>query len=129
VQKGESLTKAAKSNNEALLETGLFLASDVTIPKMGENPRIAEAGFGLTSANKYSPPVRGNDGIYLLELKDRQAPPDTVFNAMSDSLHFEALSQKQSLIYNEWYNQLRQKAKIEDFRDQYFTDIPATEGS
>jgi peptidyl-prolyl cis-trans isomerase D len=83
-------------------------------------PEVIGAAFALTPEHNISPPVKTEKGGYVLELVTKSDPDQTAFEAVKDSLA-GALSEKvQADTFNRWYAQLKEKAKIESYLDEYY---------
>jgi len=84
------------------------------------SPEIIGAAFALTPTHKISPPIKAERGSYVLELVSKSALDDTAFEAVKDSLRTDLLEKKQNSMFQVWYAQLKEKAEIEDYREDYF---------
>ena len=122
LQKGQSLTKVAKSRKLTVGETGLFKANEPLIPKVGRSPEFIERALAFSPQGKPSLPFRSSGSAFVIELISKESVPDSVYAAAKDSLYRETLQAKQSEIYNLWYSQLRSKAEIKDNRDKFFRE-------
>ncbi len=129
IQKGQNLAQAAKSAKETVVSTGKYKANEPLIPQVGSIPEFTEAALKLTKPGQISSPVETPIAVFALELVWRETPADTLYTAVEDSLYQTALQQKQSQIYSQWFAQLRDRAKIEDFRKEFLREEePAEEG-
>jgi parvulin-like peptidyl-prolyl isomerase len=120
IQKGETLTKAAKTQKLTIGETGLYKANEPLIPSVGGVPEFTETALALTGPGKSSLPFRSTGSVFVIELISKESVPDSVYASAKDSLYLEALHAKQSEIYNLWYSQLRTRAEIKDYREEFF---------
>ena len=68
--KGADLNKLAEAENATLNTTRWFSNGEV-LPDIGPNQEFYKAAFALT-VNALSPIIEGNDGYYILKLKQRQ---------------------------------------------------------
>jgi len=115
---GQSLSQVAQNHQLKLSHTGTFTVQDISVSGVGISPEFQGVAFALTQEHPISKPVRGKFGAYILELASKEAPPDSLFTAMQDSLTSDLLNEKQSEIYNQWLSDLKRQAKIRDFRQQ-----------
>ncbi|MCI0531406.1 MAG: peptidylprolyl isomerase, partial [candidate division Zixibacteria bacterium] len=115
---GQTLSQLAQENQLKLSHTGTFTVQDISVSGVGISPEFQGVAFSLTKENPRSKPVRGKFGAYIIELASKEAPSDSVFAAMQDSLTSELLNERQSETYNQWLSDLKRQAKIEDFRQQ-----------
>jgi len=65
-------------------------------------------------------PVKGEKGAYLIELTEKTPVDTLVFNNSKSSNYLQALQTAQEYAYRQWYADLKEEAKIEDFRYMYY---------
>jgi peptidylprolyl isomerase/peptidyl-prolyl cis-trans isomerase D len=115
---GDSLTKIRQINPAIpVTETGPFVAAG-TVPGVGRDPRFIGATEGLPPG-AISGPVEGLRGAYLLQLLSRSGFDSTAYAAQREMLASRLLAEKRSQFVNDWLQQLREQAEIEDNRDLY----------
>ena len=90
------------------------------IPKIGSDPDFAGAAFRLSPSNPISKSVNARTGAYIMKYSDRQNPDTSAFAGMSDSLTTKMIQTKQNDTWTKWLNDIKQKAKIEDYRSFYY---------
>lgn len=118
IQSPEDFERVAAEDSIQILETGLF-ALDGYIPKIGKDPAFAGAAFRL-SENQISDPVEGSRGCYLIRLIGRIPFDEKVFESQKDAKRQELLQRKTQMAYMAWFEELRERADIKDYREQYF---------
>ncbi len=108
----KGLEAVAASNSIALKSTALFGRRD-TIPELGQSPEIIRAAFELKE-NAFHPGVlKGNDGYYLISLKERKVPGEEEINKNLADVMQQIKSMKQNAAYGEWITALKEKSTIE----------------
>jgi peptidyl-prolyl cis-trans isomerase D len=122
IRKGENLIQAAKAAGQTVNSTGKFKASEPLIPQVANEPELVEAALNLSKPGQISPPVQSYAAVFILELVSRESSPDSQYVAIQDSLYRMALDQKQNEIYSQWYSQLRSRAEVKDYRNEYFKE-------
>jgi parvulin-like peptidyl-prolyl isomerase len=116
---GDSLTKlSAIDPRLAVQRTGSFTAAG-TIPGVGRDPAFIGAATGL-SAGQISPPVSGVRGAYLIQLLGRTAFDSSAFAAQKEVLRSRTMQEKRNRFLSEWVTRLKEKADIEDKRDNFY---------
>lgn len=115
---GKSFEQVAQEAGKTLQETDYFNRSQF-VPKIGTDPDFAGAAFSLSFANPVSKAVNSRTGTYFIKFVDRQKP-DSSMAAVSDSLMNETVKTKRKDVWNKWIAEIKQKAKIEDFRNMYY---------
>lgn len=118
IKPGQTLDEVAKAHQLIVKHTGTFTAQDMSVSGVGIAPEFQGVAFALTEQNRISKPVRGKSGVYIIELASREAPPESVFTAIQDSLTTALLNERQAEIYNQWMNNLKRQSKIQDYRQQ-----------
>lgn len=121
VQAGKSLENAAKDNNATYAETEEFSRSSL-VPGIGNVPEFIGASFSLSLQNRLSPPIRTDQGAFVIEFVSKTKTDDSLFASIKDSLGSVVLQNKQSQVYQDWFAQIRKSAKIEDYRAEYFRE-------
>ncbi len=108
----KDLKSLAALKNIPLKSTALF-ARTRSIPELGQSPEIIETAFQL-KANVLHPAVlKGNDGYYLISLKEKKVPAEEeVQNNLADVKN-QLKSMKQNAAYTEWVTALKNKSTIE----------------
>jgi peptidyl-prolyl cis-trans isomerase D len=121
IQAGKSLENAAKDNNAVYAETEEFSRSSV-VPGIGSVPEFIGTSFSLSPQNRLSPPIKTDQGAFIIEFVSKTKANDSLFTSIKDSLGSVVLQNKQSQLYQDWFAQLRKSAKIEDYRAEYFRE-------
>jgi len=121
VLEGESFIKVAKRYDEQVKDSGEFTRNS-SVPGIGKQPEFIGTAFALDQMNRISPPIKLTSGTFLLQLISKSEVDETVFQAQKDSLSLDLLRRKQVDFYTQWFENLKKKAKIEDFRDQYYRE-------
>ena len=124
VQAGKSLENAAKDNNAIYAETEEFSRSSPA-PGIGNAPEFIGASFSLSLQNRLSPPIKTDQGAFIIEFVSKTKTDDSLFASIKDSLGSMVLQNKQSQVYQDWFAQLRKSAKIEDYRSEYLREQSA----
>ena len=108
----KDLDAVAVSNSIALKSTELF-GRRGTIPELGQSPEIIKAAFELKENTFHPAVLKGNDGYYLISLKERKVPgEDDVKKNLADVME-QIKSMKQNAAYGEWLAALKEKSTIE----------------
>jgi len=85
---------------------------------VGSDPGFIGAAFTLSAAKKYCRPVRGQSGCYLIEYVNRLPIDKTKYDTMADSLLNDTASKKRDEMWQGWFRNLLETAKIEDYRKE-----------
>ena len=110
--------EAARKDSLKITETGLFKLQSY-LPSIGMDPHFNGAAFKL-KVGEVSKPVEGNRGYYIIKVVDRTRFNEKAFAAKKGKKKQELLQQKMQMAYIAWFNSLKEKANIKDYRDQYF---------
>ncbi|MBN1895449.1 peptidylprolyl isomerase [bacterium] len=118
IRNGETLEAAAARDSLIIKTTGLF-AMNASIPEIGKDPKWTAFAFGL-ALNEVSGPLEGEKGFYILEKTEHLGQWEAQADARLESKRQELLQSKRQMLFNEWFRNLRERAEIEDFRDEYY---------
>jgi peptidyl-prolyl cis-trans isomerase D len=115
--KQDDLKKASQKFDQAVKLTGEFSRNSY-IPQF--TPEVMGAAFALTPEHKISPPIKTDKGGFILELMSKSDIDDASFESVKDSLKSEITKQKRMETFQLWYTQLKEKAEIENYLEEYF---------
>jgi len=116
---GDSLTKLTSIDPRvAVQRTGTFTAAG-SIIGVGRDPAFIGVVTGLP-AGQISPPVQGTRGAYLIEVLARAPFDSSAFAAQKEVLRSRTLQEKRNRFLSEWVMRLKEKADIEDKRDNFY---------
>ena len=62
----------------------------------------------------------GDNGVYVAQVEAHMAPREDDFRKQEAQVRDQLLNERRQLIFVEWMQDLRRKAKIKDYREQYF---------
>ncbi len=119
--KEKDLKKGAKKFDQEVKVTDEFTRNSY-FPQF--TPEVVGAAFALTPSHKISPAVETEKGGYVLELVSKGDVDDTSFQAVKDSLMGVLTEKVQVNTFNNWYLQLKEKAEIENYLDEYYPYAP-----
>ncbi|HOI30368.1 MAG TPA: peptidylprolyl isomerase [Melioribacteraceae bacterium] len=86
---------------------------------IGREIALAEYA-GKAEFNKWSQPVKGNIGVYLINLRSRTSFDKSQFDAQKQVLRKNILDQKRNNYFNIWLQDLKKEADIVDNRYLFF---------
>jgi peptidyl-prolyl cis-trans isomerase D len=89
------------------------------IPGVGRESKLLGAAFALPPG-KLSGPIETERSIYALRVEERMPPDESLYVSEREQLKEQLLNQKRQEAVSAWLESLREKAKIEDFREQFF---------
>ncbi len=115
LRQGEPLARAAAQAGLPVNDSDFF----TRFPGFLGQPKaesLTAAAFLLSHENPYPPePLLWQDKYYLLAFKVRRAPDPAEFKKEQDELTREALEHKRQLLFANWLDQERRRAKIKVF--------------
>ncbi|MDA0746690.1 MAG: peptidylprolyl isomerase [bacterium] len=121
VRSGKSLSETAKSHGLEYTETEPFSRTDF-IPNVGGRNAFVGTAFRL-SPDQISDVVATDRGAYILRLLERQSADEKDLQDERGPLAQQLMSQKRNEVLTAWFNNLKEKAKIEDNRHQFYTNF------
>jgi peptidyl-prolyl cis-trans isomerase D len=116
---GDSLTKITTFNPAVHVQELPSFTLGVAIPGIGRDPYFLGAVAAL-QPGQISQAVQSQRGAYLIQLLSASPFDSTAFNAQREGLKTRLLQEKRNRFFSEWLTKLKDKADIEDHRDQFF---------
>ena len=118
IQSPEDFERLAEQDSLIVKETEFFSMSGF-IRGIGKDPAFIGTAFGL-DVGEISGPVKGLRGYYLIKLLEKQDFNESLYDLQKNNLKYDMVRNEQRAIYNAWYEQLKAKAKIEDYRYKFY---------
>jgi len=85
----------------------------------GREPRVAGALFAMQPGS-WAPPLMGDFGVYVAKVVSHTVPSEEEYRKQAPQVRESLLQEKRQVLFVEWMQELRRKANIKDYRDQYF---------
>jgi len=104
------------------VKTATGVKNNGIIPGVGQDFAFTAKAFELP-LNKISEPVRGEKGYYIIEITVKQIPGETQYEAQMKEYMNQLRNNFKSGGYYQWFNQIKEDAKIEDNRVKYFGEF------
>lgn len=86
---------------------------------VGRDAKFIGTAFALNE-NQVSEPVEGTRGYYIIKLLEKTKLDPEDYSAKKNAIAQQLLQKMQNQIYSNWYANLKEKAKIKDYRGRYF---------
>ena len=115
---GKSFEEAAEEDSMEIKETGSFGFFDYIID-VGNETKFTGTALNLNEG-EVSKPVQTPKGWYLIKLTEKSLADTTNANDRKNYIYSALLDNKRQVNFTAWLENLRDKAKIKDFRDRYF---------
>ncbi len=120
IMAGMTFKKAGDKYGFGGYQTTGLITRDAVIPGVGRVPEIAGTAFSLKGINAISPPIDYERGSIILTLLEHEAPNIEQYNEIQDSLRYAVLQKKHQDVYNRWYTNLIDSAKIVKDIDRFY---------
>ena len=118
IQIPDDFERLAEQDSIPVVETEFF-ALNGFVRNVGRDTDFNGVAFGL-EVDEVSSVINGARGAYLIKMVEKQEFDNTAFHNQKQSLMAELVQQKQRNAYNNWYTNLKENAKIKDFRYMFF---------
>lgn len=115
---GKSFEEAAEEDSVEIKETGSFGFFDYIID-VGNETKFTGTALKLNEG-EVSKPVQTPKGWYLIKLTEKSLADTTNANDRKNYIYSSILDNKRQVNFTAWLENLRDKAKIKDFRNRYF---------
>ena len=111
---GRTLNEAAEGASLEVQEATAVGRYDA-IPGVGREPSVIGTAFAL-SPGQTSQVVEGNTGFFVVRLTRHVPLDEELYVAQKDQMKLQLLQQKRMIAISLWLEQLRDAARIEDYR-------------
>ncbi len=98
---------------DAVTRNGFFATIGV------REPRVIGSLFPM-AATTWSQPMTGEAGVYLAFIESRTTPTEEEFRGKEQQIREALLNERRQALYTEWMQDVRRRAKIKDYRENYF---------
>jgi len=89
------------------------------IPTVGRDPRSVGTLFVLPTG-AWGPVLTGPMGALVAYIETRTTPSEEEFQKQATTLRQSLLNERRQVVFFEWMQELRRKATVVDFRENYF---------
>lgn len=118
IQSPDDFIRLAEQDSLPLVETEKFAIGGF-VRSIGRDANFNGAAFALP-VGEVSSVVDGQRGAYIIKSVEKESFNENDFTVEKERLLGELIDRKQRTIYNDWYTNLKDNAKIKDFRYMFF---------
>jgi peptidylprolyl isomerase/peptidyl-prolyl cis-trans isomerase D len=118
-QKGAATLDSSTVGDSLKVETTEPFTRSGYVTGIGRDQDFIGAAFAL-KPDQISKPVKGQRGSYVLQLVSLDPFDETAYNSQKDAIRQQLLDRAKQEAFTQWYADLKEKAKIEDFREKFF---------
>lgn len=111
---GKSLEQVAQENGLEVHQTSPFAPGDY-VPQVGIRNEFVGVAF-RAAPQQVTGPVATDQGVFFLRVDERTSFDEQKFAAQRDSLKSVLVQEKSQQAFNEWFGEIRNRARIRDFR-------------
>jgi len=115
-QSGMPLETAAASDTRAAYQTAEGVTRQGSVPGVGRDPAVAAAVFESDQLGLIPRAIPGGNAAFVVNVLRRSPVDESAFAQKRDEVRGRLLRDRQNKAATEWMRQLRERAKIEDFR-------------
>jgi parvulin-like peptidyl-prolyl isomerase len=95
--------------------------SSPSIPGLGNDAAFSPKVFILPE-NKINEPFRGENGYYIVEIKNRSIPSEDKIKSEIPKYSVQLNQQTKGTAFYQWYQDIKDKAKIDDHRSKFYKE-------
>jgi parvulin-like peptidyl-prolyl isomerase len=118
ISQGMTLEEVAAQDSLEIKTTEPFTRSGY-LSGVGRDPNFIGTAFSL-QPNQTSPPIKGLLGSYLIQLVSLDPVNEADYQEKKEIIRSQLVDRAKQSAFSEWFAHLKEKAKIEDNRNQYF---------
>lgn len=116
---GAGLADVAAELGVSIQTSPLFSRLDF-VPGIGQNNAVIGTAFGLESG-EIAGPIEADGRLFIIQLTVRVPVNRAAFESGKETLRAQVTMQRQQTAIDSWLQDLRERAEIEDYREQVFT--------
>jgi peptidyl-prolyl cis-trans isomerase D len=116
---GDSLKKISKEYPSVTIGSTGSISVLGSVPGVGRDQAFVGVMSGLKSG-EISPAFVGARGAYIVQLLQKTGADSATYAAQRDKLRGQILREKRNRFLPDWIAKLKEKAEIEDRRDQFY---------
>jgi peptidyl-prolyl cis-trans isomerase D len=110
---------AAAKQFRGLLGSAGGVTRNGFVSGLGRDPRAVGVLFTL-DPKSWSPVLSGDAGAFIAYIESHTPPSEEDYQNQAPKLRQTLLNERRQVVFTEWMQELRQKAKIVDYRENYF---------
>jgi parvulin-like peptidyl-prolyl isomerase len=95
---------------------------DSYIRGIGRSPKVIGAAFSLDEVGEMTPPVEHDQGVAILQLRERKQPDLAEYTAKRDSLKQVLLTNKQQMAFSNWFEHMIDNSEIVNNTERLATE-------
>ncbi|UCF18536.1 MAG: peptidylprolyl isomerase [Gemmatimonadota bacterium] len=118
LEQGKTLGEVAETQGLSLQSSDPFTRLDF-VPGIGQANAVIGTAFGL-QPNEVAGPVEADGRFFFIQLVERQEANHEDFEQAKENLRAQLALQRQRTALDEWLADLRERANIEDWRQDFF---------
>ncbi len=120
IESGQRLEDVAEAEGFVVRTTDLFSRRDY-VPGVGRQNEFVGVSFGLRVGETSGVFTAGEpERYYVVRAEERVAPDQQQFAEQREQLRGELLQNERIELFSAWLEGLKERAKIDDFRNMYF---------
>ncbi len=116
---GDSLRKVSQINPAIPVQEIPAFTLGGMVPGIGREPNFLGTVAAL-QPGQISPVVKNTRGVFMVQLQSVTPFDSVTYNGQRDMLKGRLLQEKRNRFFSDWLTTLKEKANIEDHRDQFF---------
>lgn len=120
VQNGKEFKAIAEADDSGVIKynvSGMFTLNG-TVPGVGRSTEFNATAFAL-NVDERSDLIETERAFYYIHVLEKSEIDMVAFETQKEQIRRRLITQKRNQIFNDWYNELKQKAKIEDNRKMF----------
>ncbi|HPU22764.1 MAG TPA: peptidylprolyl isomerase, partial [Candidatus Kapabacteria bacterium] len=102
----------------------------IHLEKLSNNGQVPGVGMDVVFTNavinsetgKILEPIRGENGWYIIQVYSKTIPNESEINSKYPEKARELRQSARGAAYGSWFQTVKQKAKIEDYRSKFYSE-------
>lgn len=113
---GVPLETAAAGDTRVVVQSAEGVTRQGSVPGVGRDPAVTAVIFSADQPGLIPRAIQGGSAAFVVQVLRRSPPDESAFAARRDEVRGRLLRDRQNKVATEWMRQLRERAKVEDFR-------------
>ncbi len=122
IQAGVDPRQAAENHGDEYETPENEWGRDSYIRGIGRSPKVIGAAFSMKDVGELTPPVEYEQGVVILQLRERKQPDLADYTAKRDSLQQVLLNNKQQTAFSNWFEYVIDNSEIVNNTERLATE-------
>ena len=87
--------------------------------RLGMDPKAVGELLNVPDQS-WSPVITGEQAVFIAHIDSHVKPTEEQYESQKVAIRQSLMNERRRVVFDEWMQQIRREAKIEDYREEYF---------